>query len=241
MKMKDRVSIVTGAASGMGEAISKKLLSEGCKVIGFSLEENCNINDENFHYISGNVSIPSDCDKAVKLALEKFGKIDCLINSARITKEGTLDSTNLDEFKLTFEVNVYGTFNMCKACINELKKHNSTIINISSDMSMKPLKERVAYNPSKAAVNMLTECISLDYAPNIRANTIMPGIVNTPMIEKRLNDTNDPSELLNSYKNLYPMQRIGTVDDITNAVLFLATDDSSWMTGGHLPICGGSI
>lgn len=241
MKMDGRVAIVTGAASGMGKAISKKLLKEGSKVIGFSLEETCNINDPNFIYYSGNVCILEDCKKVVEKAIKTFGKIDCLVNSAGITREGTLETTTLDTFKLTFEINVFGVFNMCKATIKELKKHTSTIVNISSDMSKQPLKERISYNPSKAAVNMLTECIALDYAPNIRANTIMPGVVHTPMIEKRLHEADNPEDLLNFYKSIYPLERIGTVDDITNAVLFLSTKESSWMTGGHLPICGGSL
>lgn len=241
MKMGGRVAIVTGAASGMGEAIVKRFLQEGANVIGFSLEKESSIEHENYIYVSGNVSNLEDCMQAVEIAKLKFNKIDCLVNSAGITREGNLEDIDFETFKSAFEINVFGVFNMCKATIGELKKQKSTIVNISSNMAIKPLKDRVAYNPSKAAVNMLTECIALDYAPVVRVNTVMPGIVNTPMIQKRFDAEKNPEELKKLYESFYPLSRIGTVDDIVNAVLFLSTEESDWMTAGHMPICGGDV
>jgi NAD(P)-dependent dehydrogenase (short-subunit alcohol dehydrogenase family) len=238
-QLENRVTVVTGAGSGMGKAIVDEFLSEGAKVIGFSLEDSMNLVNDNFTYVSGDIRSLSDCEKTIEVAVKKYGKIDSLVHCAGITREGTLETTSVDEFKLTMDINVLGTFNINKAAIKFLKLQPSTIVNISSNMAVKALNERIAYNPSKAAVNMLTECIAKDYAPNVRANTIMPGIVDTPMIEKRFNEAENPEELKKLYSSFYLLDRIGSVEDIVKAALFLTTDESSWMTGGHLPICGG--
>ena len=232
-----RVIIVTGAASGMGLAIAHAYSLAGAKVVGFSLEEK--VCEYPFDYVQGDVTNPDDCQMVAEYTSEQYGKIDGLVNCAGITHEGNLHTTDLSTFQKVLEVNLVGTFNMCKSCIPFLLKQPASIINISSNMAVKPLQDRIAYNPSKAAVNMLTECIAKDYAPMIRANTIMPGIVDTPMIRKRLSKMENASEILSSYAEIYPLKRIGTVEDITQAALFLISDHSSWMTGAHLPICGG--
>lgn len=239
--MKEKIIIVTGAASGMGEAVVKEFIKQGAQVIGFSLEKECKIEHENFLYVSGDVSKFEDCKHVVNLAIQKHGKINGLVNCAGIVREGSLETTSFEDFDLVFKINTYGTFNMCKAAIEYLKNENSIIVNISSDMSKQPLKDRVAYNASKAAVNMLTKCIALDYAPNVRCNAILPGIINTPMIQKRLDECENPEELLAIYKNLYPLERIGEVDDIVDGVMFLFSDHSKWITGIELPICGGPL
>lgn len=236
-KLNGRVIIVTGAASGMGFAIARAFRDAGASVIGFSLE---NYSESlTFDYVQGDVTKPEDCQRVEEYAIRNFGKIDGLVNCAGITHEGNLQTTELSVFQKVLEINLTGTFNMCQSCIPYLLKQSSSIINISSNMAVKALNDRIAYNPSKAAVNMLTECIAKDYAPTIRANTIMPGIVDTPMIHKRLREVENASEILSSYAQIYPMKRIGTVEDITSAALFLISDHSSWMTGAHLPICGG--
>lgn len=239
MKMKDRVAIVTGVSSGMGEAVAKAFLDEGAKVVGVARRENCSINHHNFEYVRGDISTFEDCKKVVEVTVEKFGKVDSLVNSAGISIQGTLETLEVDTFKQVYETNVQGTFNICKAAISELKKQPSTIVNISSNMGIKPLKNYSAYNPSKAAVNMLTECIALDYAPMVRANTVLPGLVDTPMIKERFDEAEDRDALMNFYNSLYPLARIGNVDDIVKSVLFLSTDESSWITGAHIPCCGG--
>ncbi len=238
-RLSNRVMLVSGAASGIGKAVALACLKEGASVVGFSMEEESGITNPHFVYCSGNVSSPSDCKKAVETAVRWFGKLDGLVHCAGITREGDLESMSLDMFKSVIDTNLVGTFVLCQAAIGELKKQPSTIVNISSNMAVKPIPQRVAYNPSKAAVNMLTECIAVDYAPMVRANTVMPGIIDTPMIQQRLAVSEDPSALRQAYADLYPLKRIGTADDIVKAVLYLSSEDSAWVTGIHLPVCGG--
>lgn len=239
--MKGRVALVSGAASGMGYAVVERLIKEGAYVVGFSLEDKTNFTHENYTYVCGDITKIEDCRKAVKKAIEQYEKLDTLVNCAGIVIEGNLESTSAEEFKKVLEINTLGSFNICKEAIIYLKKQPSTIVNISSDMSVQPLQERVAYNPSKAAVNMLSKCIALDYAPIVRCNTILPGVIHTPMIQKRLVESENPEALMSFYKGLYPMQRIGTVQDIVNGVIFLSSEQSSWITGIELPICGGPL
>lgn len=239
--MKNKIAIVTGAASGMGEAVAKKFIEQGAKVIGFSLEKEASFTDEHYTYISGDISSYEDCAKVVEFTIQKYGRLNALVNCAGVVKEGNLEMTSVEDFETLFKVNTFGTFHMCKAAIPYLKLDKSTIVNISSDMSKQPLQDRIAYNPSKAAVNMLTKCIALDYAPMVRANAILPGIIHTPMIDKRLQQSKQPEELMCMYKSLYALERIGNVEDIVNGVIFLSCDASDWITGIELPICGGPL
>jgi len=239
--MSRKVVLVTGAASGMGEAVARKYLELGDRVVGFSLEETAGIIHPNFTYVRGDITKLEDCERAAAAAAEKYGMLDTLVNCAGVVKEGNLETTDASAFQKVMQINAGGTFNICKASIPYLKKQPSSIVLIASDMGAKPLNDRIAYNPSKAAVIMLMKCIALDYAPMVRCNAVLPGIIDTPMIQNRLRQSDHPEELMKIYESLYPMGRIGKVEDIVNGVLFLNDDASAWITGIELPICGGPI
>ena len=131
---------------------------------------------------------------------------------------------------------------MCKAAVPELKKHEgSTIVTVGSDLGVRPIPERIGYCPSKAGVIMLTKCIALEYAPAIRVNCILPGLVRTPMIEQRFQEADDPKALEESYASLYPLHKMGKISDMANAVKFLSSDESGFITGEIMNVCGGSL
>ena len=141
-----------------------------------------------------------------------------------------------------FIFNMGGVFNMCKAAVAELKKQEgSTIVTVGSDLGVRPIPERIGYCPSKAGVIMLTKCIALEYAPSIRANAILPGLVRTPMIEQRFTEAEDPAALEEAYASLYPLHKMGKVEDMANAAAFLSSDESGFMTGEIMHVCGGSL
>lgn len=240
MKLKNRVALITGASSGIGEGIAKKFLKEGAKVIGCGVEKTSNIENPNYIYVSGDITELSSVENIVKTGLEKFGKIDSVVNSAGVTFIGTLETTTSEIFKKQFEINVLGTFNICKSVITELKKNKGTIVNIASDLGIRPIPERIAYCTSKAAVIMLTKSIAVEYAPFVRANCIMPGLVETPMIKYRFEQSENPEQLRQEYENLYLLKRMGALDDMANAAVFLTSEDSSFITGDELPVCGGA-
>ncbi|MEG0087014.1 MAG: SDR family oxidoreductase, partial [Niameybacter sp.] len=126
--------------------------------------------------------------------------------------------------------------------IGELKKHKeSAIVNIGSDLGVRPIPERIGYCPSKAAVMMLTKCIAMEYAPQVRANCLLPGLVETPMIRERFEQAEDPAALRTEFANLYPMKRMGTLEDMASTALFLMSGESSFITGEVVGVCGGSL
>lgn len=240
MRLEGKVSIVTGASSGIGEGIARRFLLEGAFVIGCGIEEKANIINPKFTYVKCDIRDFNQTMAVVEKAIELYNRLEILVNSAGVTAEGNLETTTSEAFNFQFQVNTLGTFHMCKAAISEMKKATgASIINIASELGVKAIPDRVAYNPSKAAVVMLTKCIAIDYAPNVRANTILPGLVETPMIENRFKQSEDEEGLRALYRSFYKLNRLGTVEDMANAAVFLASDESSFITGDDIAVCGG--
>lgn len=242
MRLENKVAVITGASSGIGEGIAKRFIKEGAKVVGCGIESKLGFEDANATYVQANLTKFEDANKVVEEAVKAFGKVDIVVNCAGVTGIGSLETTSTEEFNRQFNVNVNCVFNMCKAAIGELKKQKgAAIVNIGSDLGVRPIPERIAYSPSKAAVIMLTKCIAIEYAPFVRANCIHPGLVETPMIADRIKNSDDPDAFRASMADLYPLKRMGTVDDMANAAVFLASSESSFITGESVGVCGGSL
>ncbi len=240
MKLKNKIVIVTGASSGIGEGIAKRFVEEGATVYGCALEESADLVLDGFIYESVDVTDFAQCDAFVKKVFEKAGNIHILVNSAGIMISGNIEDVSCEDFNLQFDVNVNGTFNMCKATIEYLKRGNSSIINLASSLGARPSPNNIAYNASKAAVISMTECLAIDYAPNVRANSILPGMIDTPMT-KPIFEKDETSSLRKFYEGLYMAKRLGTVDDVVNSAVFLASDESSFITAESLGVCSGRL
>lgn len=242
MKFENKVVIVTGASSGIGEGVAKMFLAEGAKVVGCGIEPAMHIENENAIYVQADLTKFEQAEAVVARAVEAFGCVNKLVCCAGVTFIGSLESTSSESFMRELGINAGGVFNMCKAAITELKKQEgSTIVTVGSDLGVRPIPERIGYCPSKAAVIMLTKCIALEYAPNIRVNAILPGLVRTPMIEQRFQDAEDPKALEEAYASLYPLHKMGKISDMANAISFLSSDESGFMTGEIMHVCGGSL
>lgn len=242
MKFENKVVIVTGASSGIGEGVAKMFLSEGAKVVGCGIEPTMKIKDGNAVYVQADLTNFEQAQNVVAKAVETFGKVDKLVCCAGVTFIGSLENTSYDTFMRELSINLGGVFNMCKAAVPELKKQEgASIVTIGSDLGVRPIPERIGYCPSKAGVIMLTKCIALEYAPDIRVNCVLPGLVRTPMIEQRFVEADDPKALEESYASLYPLHKMGKVSDMANAVKFLSSDESGFITGEIMNVCGGSL
>ena len=223
MRFEDKVVIITGASSGIGEGVAKKFLEEGALVVGCGIEPEMHIRNEHAIYVQADLTDFSQAQHVVEEAVRAFGRVNKL-------------------FMRELSINMGGVFNMCKAAVPELKKQEgSTIVTVGSDLGVRPIPERIGYCPSKAGVIMLTKCIALEYAPSIRANAILPGLVRTPMIEQRFTEAEDPAALEEAYASLYPLHKMGKVEDMANAIAFLSSDESGFMTGEIMHVCGGSL
>jgi NAD(P)-dependent dehydrogenase (short-subunit alcohol dehydrogenase family) len=239
-RLEGKIAFVTGASSGIGEAIARRFLDEGASVVGCGRRESPALAHARFRYIAADISRFEAALSAVEDAALRFGGLDIVVNCAGITGEGSLETTSAEDFSRMFQVNVGGVFNVCKASLPFLRKSAAaSIINIASDLGIKAIPNRIAYCPSKAAVIMLTRGIALEEAPRIRANCILPGLVETPMIKHRFEQAENSAALRKAMADMYPLKRMGTVEDMASAALYLAGEESSFVTGTELAVCGG--
>lgn len=242
MRFDNKVVIITGASSGIGEGTAKKFLEEGAKVVGCGIEKEMNIHSDNALYVQADLTSYPQARHVVMEAVKRFGRVNKLVCCAGVTFIGSLETTEPESFMQELSINLGGVFNICKASMGELKKREgSTIVTVSSDLGVHPVPERIGYCPSKAGVIMLTKCMALEYAPAIRVNAILPGLVRTPMIEERFADSENPAALEEAYASLYPLRRMGKTEDMANAIAFLSGEESSFITGEIMQVCGGSL
>lgn len=243
MRLKGKVAIVTGASRGIGLAISKLFSDEGAIVIMTSRDPK-KLKDS-AKKISNSLSVVCDITKSqqvknvIKQTISKFGKIDILVNNAGIFPYiKPLHEIEEEEWNKIIDVNLTGQYRFTKFAIPFLKKTKGVVINISSDAGLKAYSgfEADAYSASKAALVLLTKCWALEYAKDkIRVNCICPGVVDTDMTAPFLKNQKD-RDMMN-YE--HPIGRMGQPEDVAKGVLYLVSDDASWVTGTVLTIDGG--
>ena len=243
MKLSGKVALVTGGSRGIGKAISKMFVQEGSLVTITAKEpkrlERTAIELGNVFFVSGDIRNENDVQNVVKRTIEKFGRIDILVNNAGVFPQvKPLHEISDKEWNEVIDVNLTGKFRFTRAVIPFMKKNGGTIINISSDAGLKSFEnfEADAYTASKGAMVLLTKAWAVEYAKyKIRVNCVCPGIVETDMTAPYLVSESDRKMAVAEH----PIGRIGTVDDVANAVLYFASDDSSWTTGAILSLDGG--
>ena len=163
MKFENKVVIVTGASSGIGEGVAKMFLEEGARLVGCGIEPAMKIESEKAIYVQADLTDPAQAQNVVDKAVEAFGQVDKLVCCAGVTFIGSLENTEYNTFMREISINLGGVFNMCKAAVKELvKSEDPSIVTIGSDLGVRPIPERIGYCPSKAGVIMLTKCIALE-------------------------------------------------------------------------------
>ena len=203
-------------------------IKNGAKVIIFDIEKPTY--DVEFHQVD-----ISD-EKQIKKAFLKIKQLDILVNNAGIYLPAYVENTKLEDLDRTINVNMKGTYLMSKHAISLIKKQKGTIINISSGLGIAPEPESPAYCSTKAAIIMLTKCMAQEYASRgVRVNAILPGPIDTPLLR---NAFHTKDEMIN-YGKLNPMQKIGTPEDVAKVVLFLASKEAKYVTGGMYAVDGG--
>ena len=245
MKLSGKVAIVTGGSRGIGKATAILLAEHGADVVIISKNktnlENAVKEIKNAIAIVGDIREKTDVENVVKNTLEHFGKIDILVNNAGIfPKVKPLHEISEEEWNEVIDVNLTGQFRFTKAVIPHLMKTNGCIVNVSSDAGLKSFEnfEADAYTASKGALVLLTKAWAIEYAKyKIRVNCVCPGIVETDMTQPYLGNEVDRSMAVAEH----PIGRIGMPEDVAKAILYLVSEDSSWITGAILPVDGGVI
>ena len=244
-RLKNKVAIITGAAKGQGEFEARLFASEGATVVLCDIDvETCGKTAEEISSSGGSaVSMTLDVTSepnwigVIEQTVEFFGKLDILVNNAGIYSRVPIENTSVEEFDRILEVNLRGVFLGTKHAIPAMRTSGGgSIINISSTAGIVGNVGSGAYGASKGGVRSFTKYTAIQHASEgIRANSVHPGPIDTDMISDNLST----AEGRKSTESRIPMGRVGSIEDVAMGVLFLATDESSYMTGSELVIDGG--
>jgi NAD(P)-dependent dehydrogenase (short-subunit alcohol dehydrogenase family) len=249
-KLSGQTALITGGNSGIGRAVAMLFAAEGAAVMIAARNAETGQATVNHILSSGgpaafvacDVRRYDDCQHAVDETMRAFGHIDILFNNAGIVPFGTATETPLDTWQDVLDTNISGTFFMCRAALPHLiAQQRGVIVNNGSDWSISGGRAAVAYCATKGAVAQITRALALDHArQGIRVNAICPGDTYVERWNIRLAPGQTVESYLAELGTHFPMGRVGTVDEIARAVLFLASDDSSYMTGQLLVVDGGN-
>jgi NAD(P)-dependent dehydrogenase (short-subunit alcohol dehydrogenase family) len=251
--LKQKVALVTGGGDGIGKAISQILSEHGAIVYILDVNEEAAKTtaekiiekDNQAHFIKCDVSDQKKVKKHVKAIYDKEGKIDILVNNAGIAHIGTAENTSEDDFNRIIGVNINGVYNCVHSCIPFMKKTGGgVIINMASAASVIGLPDRFVYSLSKGAVTTMTYSIARDFVnDNIRCNCIAPGRVHTPFVDGYLKEhyPGQETEMFEKLSKTQPIGRMGNPSEIATLILYLCSDEASFITGSNYPIDGGFV
>ena len=248
MRLEGKVAFISGGSRGMGAEEARLFAKEGAKVvIGDVLEDEgqrlaAQIGEEGGEalFVALDVTSEAQWQAAVAATVARFGKLDVLVNNAGIGGHGTVENTTVEDWDRVMDINAKGVFLGTKVAIPEMRRAGGgSIINISSQLGIVGVdNSSPQYQASKGAVRLLTKATAIQYAgENIRANSVHPGPIVTPMTESGRADPNRNQVTLSRI----PLGRYGEAEDVAYGVLFLASDESSFMTGSELVIDGGWV
>ena len=239
MRFQGKKALVTGAAGGIGKSLVRKLRAEGASV---AITDITIGNVEAEAHFQGDLSAAQFCDELPRKATDALGGLDILINNAGIIRRGKITEATDDDFKSTMAVNVEAPFRLCRSTIPILAKNGGgSIVNISSCWGLNPGPDHPIYIMSKAALASFTQCLGRDHAhQNIRVNAVCPNEVNTPMIRSGFSIRGlDPEKAIKELNESVPLGRIAEPDDISDVILFLASDEARYMCGSLVEVNGG--
>ncbi len=253
MRCAGTTALVTGGLKGIGLAIANRLADEGSTVYITDVDKPSEALSLNLNYINADVTNESDWERVAQKIADERDSLDILVNNAGVDCVGPVQETSLINWRRVMSINVDGAFLGVKHCYNILskareRKGGASIVNISSMLSKVGYIDTSGYNASKGAISSFTKAIAIEFASknvSIRANSVHPGFVHTPLLQQGMqNLVNDGvadsvEVLFSTLAEMTPIGRMAEPNEIANAVLFLASDESSYMVGSELVIDGG--
>lgn len=249
MILKGKVSIITGAASGIGKATALLFCQEGAKVViadydskkGIAFENNLRGMGFEAFFVKTDVRESTEAELMVSLTVKRFGRVDIIVNNAGVAQVVPVADLPEEDWDRVVDTNLKGVYLCCKYAIPEMiRVKGGSIVNVASIWGIVGRLRGSAYNAAKAGVILLTKNMALDYAPyNIRVNAVCPGVVETDLVMRYVKSTEDPQRTYEQLVNLHPIGRLGKPEEIASSILFLASDNSSFITGSSLIIDGG--
>lgn len=243
--LRGKTALVTGGATGLGEAIVRTFVSEGAQVIIADIDRAAGsaLVDElggAARFVALDVTRESDW----LAALGAIEMLDVLVNNAGVAILGDIESVTLDQFRRTLDVDLVGVFLGCKHAIAVMARSGGgSIINMSSMSGVRAQAELAAYNAAKAGVTLLTKSVALHCAKKangVRCNSLHPGAIRTPLIDKVLGDASNRDEIFASWVATHPIGRLGQPEEVASLALYLASDASAFATGAEFRLDGGA-
>jgi NAD(P)-dependent dehydrogenase (short-subunit alcohol dehydrogenase family) len=245
-ELEGKVAIVTGGNSGIGKAISELFAKEGAKVMiadlhDFGVVEHIASKSGTAKFQKTDIRNLEQVKKLIDQTLTEFGKLDILCNDAGVEQNRPITGTSEEEWDKILDTNLKGVFLTSKFAFPYLTKSKTgAIVNIASQLAEAALPGRAAYCASKAGVVMLTKVLALEYSSyGVRVNCVSPGPIQTPMLDRTSDLNEDPVEARRALISKVPLGRTGVADEIAQAVLYLVSDRSSYVTGHNLVVDGG--
>lgn len=247
-KLTGRVAIITGGTRGMGSAIAELFAGEGASVIiggrdaarGATVVDRVRARGGKAEFVAGDIATPEASEALVAAAAEHFGGVDILVPNAGRLGLGSVTGTSVESWRETMATNLDAVFYLLKAGIpGMLERGRGAVVVTGSIAAFKGFPNHAAYCASKGALIAFARQVSADYAPTIRVNVICPGPVDTPLIWDSARAFPDPASAVADAAAATLLKRLGTPEDIARAALFLASDDSAWITGAVLTVDGG--
>ena len=246
--LEGRVALITGAASGQGRAAAVLFASHGASIAIADVNDDGSeetvalVEKEGAAAIAlhADVSTLDDCNRMVAETASAFGRIDVLYNNAAVQMSGRLTECTEDDWDRTIATNLNAVFWACRAALPVmLAGDGGSIINTASVLGLIGSEGYVAYGAAKAGLVALTRQIAVEYGPAVRANVIAPGSIDTPRFRKVAEEMDDTEGFLSGLARVIPLKRLGTADDVAGIALFLASDQSAYVSGAVIPADGG--
>jgi len=247
-RLANKTALITGAGTGIGRAIALAYLREGARValVGRRKEPLQAIAREagdTVLVLTGDVSKQADIDHMLAETAARFGGLHVLVNNAGVLHIGTAEQITEAEWDETFAINVRGLWLLSRAVLPYMRKvGGGSIVNVASVLGINGARNRASYAPSKGAVILLTKCMAIDHgAENIRVNAICPSFIETDLTAEVIRKAPDPSAVRRERIGVHPIGRLGQPEDIAGLAVYLASDESSWVTGATMPVDGGYL
>jgi NAD(P)-dependent dehydrogenase (short-subunit alcohol dehydrogenase family) len=247
-RLKDKIAIVTGAGSGIGRACALALIREGAQVVLVGrrkdrVEEAAREADGSALAVAADVSKQAEIERVIERTVSAFGAVNVLVNNAGVLHPGTAEQITEEQWDETFNINVRALWLLSRAVLPQMRKAGGgSIINMASVLGINGARNRAAYSASKGAVILLTKCMAIDPGhENIRVNAICPSFVETELTAAYLKKVPDPEAIRRERIGVHPIGRLGQPEDMAGLTVYLASDESSWVTGAAFPVDGGYL
>lgn len=250
-RLDNKVAVVTGGAAGIGRAAAVAMAAEGAKVAigdiddtaGTQTIEEIQAKGGDAFFQRADVTVTDDVRQLIDSAVLRYGKLDVLVNNAAIAISGSAGEVDEDHWNKIINTNLTSVWRGMRFAIpHMLNNQGGSIINLSSVQSLVGFAGWAAYAAAKGGINALTQQTAVDYAPrNIRVNAIAPGTIMTPMNEKIFREVADPQALIDSWNRMHALGRFGQPGEVASLIVFLASDESSFITGDIIRCDGGLV